>query len=68
MAGLSRSEYQASLQRQKTNKALWLIKILFLVSVIVFLPQFLLFGLGFVIVISLLLGAVKAGIDLPDYK
>ena len=68
MAGLSRSEYQASLQSQKTNKALWLIKILFLVSVIVFLPQFLLFGLGFVIVISLLLGAVKAGIDLPDYK
>lgn len=68
MAGLSRSEYQASLQKDKESKIKTVVRILFMVAVIVFLPQLLLFVLGLWIIIALLLGAVKAGIDIPEFK
>lgn len=67
MAGLSRSEYLASLQSQKTSKVKVLFKILAMVSILVFLPQLLLFALGFWIIIALLLGAVKTAVDIPEF-
>jgi hypothetical protein len=67
MAGLSRSEYVASLQSQKTNKVTALFKILAMALILVFLPQLLLFALGFWIIIALLLGAVKSAVDIPEF-
>jgi hypothetical protein len=68
MAGLSRSAYLASLQEQKESKIKTIARLVFLTGVLVIVPQLLLFALGLWIVIALLLEAVKAGIDLPDYK
>jgi hypothetical protein len=67
MAGLSRSEYVASLQSQKTNKFTAIFKILAMTLILVFLPQLLLFALGFWIIIALLLGAVKSAVDIPEF-
>jgi hypothetical protein len=68
MAGLSRSEYLATVNKPKSNKLAIAFKIMALAIILVFLPQFLLFFMGFWIVTTLLLGAVKYGIDLPDYR
>lgn len=67
MAGLSRSEYLASLQSKKTNKAKAVFKILAMTLILVLLPQLLLFALGFWIIIALLLGAVKSAVDIPEF-
>jgi hypothetical protein len=67
MAGLSRSEYVASLQSEKTSKVKVLFKILAMASILIFLPQLLLFALGFWIIIALLLGAVKSAVDIPEF-
>jgi hypothetical protein len=68
MAGLSRSEYLASLQRQKSNKLVTVWKITAMTALLIFWPALVLFSLGFIIFGGLLLGAIKAGIDLPDFK
>lgn len=68
MAGLSKSEYQASLQREKPKRIRWIAKITLATLALVFLPQLLLFAMPFWIVTAWLLGAIKAGIDLPDFR
>ena len=68
MAGLSRSEYLASVQRQKSNKLAIAWKIVAMTALMVIWPALVLFSLGFIIFGGLLLGAIKAGIDLPDFR
>lgn len=68
MAGLSKSEYLASVQSQKSSKLVIVWKIVAMTAILVFWPALVLFSLGFIIFGSLLLGAIKAGIDLPDFR
>lgn len=68
MAGLSRSEYLASLQKEKQSKFKIVVRIIFFVAVIVIVPQMFLFLLGLWIVMALLLGAVKTAIDIPEFQ
>ena len=64
MAGLSRSEYLASVQRQKSNKLAIAWKIVVMTAILVFFPAVVMFALGFVIIGGLLLSTVKAGLGM----
>lgn len=66
MAGLSRSEYLASLQRQKTNKLVVIWKVTAMTAILIFFPALVLFALGFVIIGGWLLSAVKSSVGLPE--
>ena len=68
MAGLSRSEYRASIEKKKSNKLKTVLGLVWMLTVLVFLPQLIIFSIGFWIALGLLLGSVKAGIDLPDFR
>ena len=64
MAGLSRSEYLASVQRQKSNKLVIVWKIVVMTAILVFFPAIVMFALGFVIIGGLLLSTIKAGLGM----
>lgn len=68
MAGLSRSEYLASKQKKK---GIWLklfAQVVFLAVMLIVFPMLLLFALPFVIGFAVIIGVIKDGIDLPEFK
>ena len=68
MAGLSRSEYLASVQRQKSNKLATALKIVAMTAILVFWPALVLFSIGFIAFGGILLAVTKSAIDLPEFR
>ena len=70
MAGLSRSEYQRSLQKKSSGaivfKFLW--RVIVLALVLTTAPVVFALIAGFFMVSTIVLGNWKMSIDLPDYK
>lgn len=68
MAGLSRSEYLASQQKKKSGIGRLLWQIIVLAIMFVVFPMLVLFALPFVIGFSIIVGSLKDGIDLPEFR
>jgi len=68
VAGLSRSEYLASQQKKKSGIGRLLWQIIVLAIMFVVFPMLVLFALPFVIGFSIIVGSLKDGIDLPEFR